>query len=163
MAEPAAAEGRPPEGERNGMSFSTRMLLMAMVYLFIKRYIGDGSAERAPTKSETTRSPGIKSARDVPVAPLTQGLPSRDGGTRPVLGGVDDADEEFSGLGRPSQRSGGGEGQRKDEELVASTGGDASSSAAVQQVPAIDTALTNGVGGRGVPHVPHVLVQFCVS
>lgn len=50
--------------------------------------MGDGSEAKAPATSDTP--PGTKSARDVPVAPLAEGVPSADKITRPVLAGVGD-------------------------------------------------------------------------
>ncbi len=45
--------------------------------MFIKRYAGDGSAEKTPARSDGSDAPppGVKSASSVPVAPLTGGGP----------------------------------------------------------------------------------------
>lgn len=42
--------------------------------VFIKRYVGDGSSQKTPARPDAP-PPGVESASDVPVAPLTAGGP----------------------------------------------------------------------------------------
>ncbi|CAN0491855.1 unnamed protein product [Ectocarpus sp. 12 AP-2014] len=162
MVEPGAAAGQPPGAERNGMSFSNRMLLLAILYLFIKRYVGDGAAGKSPATSDKAPAGAASGAREVPVAPLAESVPTKHNHARPA---IDDPEDEFAGMGGSTKNTGEGS-------LGSSSGDDARSAA--QQLAVADSSVEFGgaaslgadtgagaVGGGG--DVPQVLVQFCVS
>ncbi|CAM9435841.1 unnamed protein product [Ectocarpus fasciculatus] len=161
MVEPGAAVGQPPGGERNGMSFSNRMLILAILYLFIKRYVGDGAAGESPAASADKPPAGAGGARQVPVAPLAERVSTKYNNARPV---IDDPEDEFAGMGVSTKSTGGGSRSSSNQDDTRS---------AAQQLAAADSSVefggaaslgpVSGAGAIGGGDVPQVLVQFCVS
>ncbi|CAN0265154.1 unnamed protein product [Ectocarpus sp. 6 AP-2014] len=163
MVEPGADAGQPPGGERNGMSFSNRMLLLAILYLFIKRYVGDGAAGKSPATSDKTPAGAASGAREVPVAPLAESVPTKHMNyARPA---IDDPEDEFAGMGGSTKNTGGGSlgsSNRDDARSAAQQLAVADSSVEFGGAASLGAVTGAGAVGRG-GDVPQVLVQFCVS
>lgn len=132
------------------MSIPQRFLLLAVVYLFIKRYVGDGTAQKTGPKSTAPE----ENIRDVPLAPLVKEAAVPDPVVRPrhAHAAFENPDDEFAGLG-----------------------GSAVEVEKAMPLPVVDPFLVDtaslatrsskaGAGSRAdAGIVPQVLVQFCVS
>ncbi|CAM9143431.1 unnamed protein product [Ascophyllum nodosum] len=143
MADPG---GQPPQaGERKGISLPYRLLLMALVFLFVRRYIGDGSAPQAPASP----AKGAPTNEDVqlPDTPLEKDVPSVKDKVQIGVPGFTDEEDEFAGLGRKTGVI------QTDAEVLQTAAGVLPD----KRMP-YKSSLPEGLGP-----VPRVLVQYCSS